>query len=191
MSGKPAYAVLGIPVINDPNDGFATTLKRGHKCCGGCCDMRRAVIIVNIISVAFGVLTIPFISLGYSVLNASSDFSSAMTDAMDDDEAKQAFADVEKAAGASLGFLIFFTVAKLVCYSCGIYGAMSYNIWLVGISLVAYGLDFIYALTNGSILALLLPGFFAYPHVFFIKEVKEGIMSEENYELEKHSCCCV
>jgi hypothetical protein len=24
--------------------------KQGHKCCGGCCDMRRAVIIVNIIA---------------------------------------------------------------------------------------------------------------------------------------------
>jgi len=153
--------------------------------------MRRAVIIVNIISVALSAFGLLFISLGYSILNASSDFSSAMTDAMDDDEAKQAFADVEKAAGASLGFLIFLAVAKIVCYSCGIYGAMSYNIWLVGVSLAAYGLGFIYALIHGNILALLPQGFFAYPHVFFIKEVKEGIMSEENYELEKQSCCCV
>jgi len=153
--------------------------------------MRRAVIIVNIISVAFGVLTIPFISLGYSVLNASSDFSEAVTDALDDDEAKQNFADAEGAVGASLSFLIFLTIAQLVCHSCGIYGAISYNIWLVGVSLVAYSLAFIYYLIHGIILALLLPGFFAYPHFFFIKEVKEGIMSEENYELEKQSCCCV
>lgn len=30
-----------------------------------------------------------------------------------------------------------------------------------------------------------------YPHIGFIKEVKQGILTRETYEREKFSCCCV
>jgi hypothetical protein len=35
---------------DDEIENSIRSTKQGHKCCGGCCDMRRAVIIVNIIA---------------------------------------------------------------------------------------------------------------------------------------------
>eukprot|EP00567_Pseudictyota_dubia_P001127 CAMPEP_0197467996 /NCGR_PEP_ID=MMETSP1175-20131217/65849_1 /TAXON_ID=1003142 /ORGANISM="Triceratium dubium, Strain CCMP147" /LENGTH=121 /DNA_ID=CAMNT_0043004091 /DNA_START=927 /DNA_END=1292 /DNA_ORIENTATION=+ len=117
--------------------------------------------------------------------------SEQLVDAMDDDEAKQQFTDAEKTLGASMGLIVFLGISKLICGSVGIYGAITYKVWAVAISLAFYCVEFAHNLFAMNIIGLLMPGFFAYPHVFFMKEVKEGIMSEENYELEKQSCCCV
>jgi hypothetical protein len=40
-------------------------------------------------------------------------------------------------------------------------------------------------------IGLVLAALFAYPHFFFIKEVRSGIMSEANYVNVNQSCCCV
>ena len=43
---------LAPPIVSQENRaGGVARVKQGHKCCGGCCDMRRAVIIVNIVNI--------------------------------------------------------------------------------------------------------------------------------------------
>ena len=163
--------VQGQPIRN----GF----KQGHKCCGGCCDMRRAVIIVNIINCTFLLLAIMSLAA----------IKGADPDNYTDDEVSKALADVD---GESVGAVIAISVIKLAINALGIYGALQYNIIMVGLSCAVYCIDFFFALLAVNIFGLLYAGFFAYPHFFYIKEVKAGTMTPENYPInERQSCCCV
>ena len=45
--------------------------------------------------------------------------------------------------------------------------------------------------TGGIIVGLAVACLWIYPHVGFIFEVKNGILSAETYEREKFSCCCI
>jgi hypothetical protein len=83
-------------------------------------------------------------------------------------------------------------VIQIICQSFGIYGAISFGPYL-GVSFVSYIATAIYEVMppTGNIPAALLYVLFACPHFFLIKEIEEGIMTEQNYPNEKYSCCCV
>ena len=160
--------------------GGGTGNKVGHSCCGGCCDMRRAVIVVNIINVVL-------VSMGmFSVLAARS--LSSQVDATDDDELAQA---LEEFNSLPLAALIVIQSVKIVLSIVGIVGALRFNEIMVGLAMAGYVFDAVFALIGLNIAGLIYAGFFAYPHGFFIKEKRAGIMTLENYPNEKQSCCCV
>ena len=46
-------------------------------------------------------------------------------------------------------------------------------------------MEFFIELFQLQIADILIAFFFRYPHVIFIKEVREGIMSQENYPIQK------
>jgi len=161
------------------NDGNSNN-KQGHKCCGSCCDMRRAVIIVNIINAVLLTMGI------FSVLAAR--HMSSQVDAVDDDELANA---LEEFNSLPIAALLVIQISKILVSILGIFGAIRFNIYMVGIAMAAYVFDAVFALIGLNIAGLLFAGFFAYPHGFFIKEVRAGIMSKENYPNEEYSCCCV
>jgi hypothetical protein len=155
--------------------------KRGHKFCGGCCDVRRAVIIVNM--VVGGLLLWGMIAT--LVLKANVD---AMTATMDDDTK---IATLNEFRDASiLPLAIGWSITSAACVL-GIVGAIQYNVYMVGAAALKFCVDIVYALITFNIFGVALSAFFLYPHVFFIKEVREGIMSKVNYDNERQSCCCV
>ncbi|OEU22093.1 hypothetical protein FRACYDRAFT_232247 [Fragilariopsis cylindrus CCMP1102] len=124
------------------------------KCCGCCCDMRQSVIAVNMISIGMLVMAI--------VLQIVGSFDTEL----DDDiiqEINKIFVPVFIAV--NIVFAIF--------YSLGIYGAYKNKIWPVVISLgghIAYfGISVFMVDLAGVILSL----FFVYPHIFFIRELKQ------------------
>jgi hypothetical protein len=156
------------------------TGKQGHAFCGGCCDVRRAVVIVNIISITFA-------SLGIVTMVALMTATSA---SYDDDGVQEAMTAFNE-ANLSMGLAIAMIAIKLVANGLGIYGAVTYNIWMVGVSLSVYCVDFVMGVVALNIFSMVMVALFAYPHFFFIKEVRSGIMSEANYVNEKQSCCCV
>jgi hypothetical protein len=157
------------------------TGKQGHSCCGSCCDVRRAVIIVNII-------TITFASLGIVTMGGLMAASSA---SYDDDEVQEAMSAFNEGVNLSMGIAIAFAAIKIIANSLGIYGAVKYNIWMVGVSLSVHCVDFVMGVFALNAAGLVMGALFAYPHFFFIKEVRSGIMSEATYVNEKQSCCCV
>jgi len=164
------------------SDGFSNALrsgvKQGHKCCGGCCDVRRATIIVNLVQL--GLLT--FALLGIIVI------SKADLSTIEDETQRAAAEQAQQHAGLATGL----TIVKMVFAGLGVYGAMSYNIYMVGASAVMYIVDCLMSLVVFQVASTLLAGFFAYPHIFFIKEVRDGTMTKKNYPVnEEHSCCCV
>jgi hypothetical protein len=125
--------------------------------------MRRATIIVNIVMI---ILT----ALHLVVLNIPLDGDDSPT------------------FPVPLGCSITLAV---VAYGLGIYGALIFMPWMVLVSLLSYTVLFVMSAIQGDIWTLCFAGFFAYPHVVFLKELKEGIMSLDNYDNEIQSCCCV
>ena len=154
--------------------------KKGSMCCGGCCDMRRAVIILNTISIILvGLLAF----IAYSSTNV-------LVQNIDDDAVQESFEDALLTTYILIGIGI---AASLV----GIWGAYSYNILGVGFSaffIVAFFITYTeltavpirYILGGALIDALVL-----YPHVGLIAEIKNGTMTPETYPREQASCCCV
>ena len=85
-----------------------------------------------------------------------------------------------------LGIHFFFS-------SLGLLGALCYNKDMVVATALFYCLlGAITVLSFSGLSLLVFPfGFFAYPHFVLFQEIGEGIMSYENYDNEKHSCCCL
>jgi hypothetical protein len=179
VMAEPEKVDTAFVTFEQGHPALGSRVKQGHKCCGDCCDVRRAVIIVNLISV-------------FSVVFGLALFASAL--ARSDFE--------EKMSGQTVGMVI--VILEMVFYGMGVYGAISYNQWLVASALALYSALVVYsiALVVNSVLmadefwyfyffGILRNALFAYPHWFLIQEIRSGIMTVENYPNEKHSCCCV
>lgn len=160
----------------------SATKKRGHKFFGCWCDMRRAVIIVNVLSIC-----IASSELSWAILIAKPRLYS--TTYYDDDTKENEYKYYPEEHNPGL-----VAVLSVVLFAnlCGISGALSYNAWLVGLSLTAHATRFLFDIVeyNRYSYLMLLSVLFVYPHVPFIMELKKGTMSEENYSNEEYSCCC-
>ena len=146
--------------------------KRGHSCCGGCCDVRRAVVVVNCV----------MISLLYMEIFSLSLVSHTH---FDDDELEE---EIESYPTRALTAVVWIEIAV---YCIGIWGALAFSTWQLYTALALYSFSFLTNLWVFNVPGMLITGFFAYPHVFLVKEINEGIMSDANYYNEEQSCCCV
>jgi len=155
--------------------------KQGHKCCGGCCDVRRAVIIVNIVQAV-----LVFMAM-MSVLTMHK-MSAQAQDLYDDDEVAKMMSDF---GSLPVGALIAILVVKAIGAVIGIIGGIKFNMYMTGIAGAIYAISCVVSIVFLDLPGAIYAGFFAYPHYFLVKEIRSGIMSEENYPNEKQSCCCV
>lgn len=153
---------------------IAVKNKQGHSCCGGCCDVRRAVIVVDLVMIAFLIIDI----FGIASLGLSDE-------PLDDDELQAALDRTNS------GFKIFFFVLEIVLLSVAIWGAVTFSAPKVGVGLGVFGIGCVMSLIEFNLPAVVTAGLFAYPHYFLYREIVVGIMSEENYYNEEQSCCCV
>ena len=167
-----------VPTISTDQTQAGTVIavknKRGHSCCGGCCDVRRAVIGVDLVMIGFLLIDI----LGVASL-------SKQVQPMDDDELQAA---VEKMHG---GLGIFMFLVEIALLSVAIWGAATFSAPKVVVGLAVFSIGCITSLVQFNVPAALLTGLFAYPHYFLYTEINSGIMSQENYYNEEQSCCCV
>ena len=123
--------------------------KKGSMCCGGCCDMRRAVIILNTIGIILGLIAV----IAYSSTDV-------LVQSIDDEEVQKVFEDALLTTYILIGIGI---AASLV----GIWGAYSYNILGVRFSalfiiacFITYTVMTVRYILGGALIALVL-----YPHV--------------------------
>ena len=172
--------------------------KKGAKCCGFCCDYRRAVIIVNFIGIIVDtLLMIAF--FGSSFVSAS--------------QSEEFFFWSASVNGILTAITLLFNIVAII-------GALQYNIYLIGTvigwTLLHYVVHTIIEVVTsrqpyqeaigdqhawfgcfgsptpiseiflGAIAMVLI----IYPHVGFVHEVKSGILSRETYPREEFSCCC-
>lgn len=165
--------------------------KQGHTCCYCCCDMRRATIILNIFSVIFCFAAIAGVFWASEVNEAIDEvFNLIQHDNYDDDDLQEDVHFVIE--NYSWTLYVFFGVSILFSII-GTVGAIAYRPRMVMICAMWYlakGLASLVIFGYGG-LGLLVAGIWAYPCIMLYQEILEGIMSEENYENEVYSCCCV
>jgi uncharacterized membrane protein len=151
--------------------------RRAHLCCGCCCDTRRALIVVNIITLSLNALGLLSLSMITSV-----DVSQ-----FDDDETINALNNLD---GAPLGWSMAFLAIGMVTAIVGIYGGYKFQGICVMIAGVYYALSCIQGMIFMNLGGAIMAGFFAYPHFVFYQEMKKGIMSPQTYPNEQACCGC-
>ena len=144
-----------------------TDTKRGHSFFGGCCDMRRAVVILNIIQMALCLTGMIFFS---EVGHVAAGVSTKIND--------------EKV----IKFLFFFLAFGFLLGGLSAIGAITYNKYFVSYNAVFLLIRF--CLTFGFV-PFLSAVLHLYPHLLLVLYIHKGIMTEDNYPIENQSCCCI
>jgi hypothetical protein len=191
---------LGQPVLRLIPHGSKVSRKapyrrQGHLCCGGCCDMRRAVIIVD--SINLFLMTMALLSVlvvrkvDQMAINA---LSNQTSNYVDDEDLMDLFDDSIIMLNKSLfpfTIIIALVCIRLVSSTIGIIGALNYNTCLVKVTTLMYCIDIFFGCILLNPFDIIAYGLFAYPHFVLIREIQAGVMSPETYKNEEFCCCCV
>ena len=153
--------------------------------------MRRATILMNIISVIYCLAAVAGVFWASEVSDAIDEFFHLIPqDGLDDDDLENdVYFLVENYAWA---IYVFYGVSILFAII-GTVGAIAYRPRMVIICALWYlaqGLVSLVILGFAGV-GLLVAGIWAYPCVMLYQEMLEGVMSYENYENEMYSCCCL
>ncbi|CAJ1934364.1 unnamed protein product [Cylindrotheca closterium] len=185
--------------------------KQGGKCCGGCCDYRRAVIVLCIISLVFSIIGI---------------VNPALSQAFQAEE----YPELEQIVKDHNTSLLIIGIVHIVMTVIALVGAIIFNFYLVALyvlwsilnliisivlqqQMVGDLLDWVDAQTDDAawgttdqdqletafntymiinyVITALFTLLWVYPSVFLSVEIKKGIMTKETYPREEMSCCCV
>jgi hypothetical protein len=156
--------------------------RTGHSYCGCCCDMRRAVTIINIMNAILTMIFIIFYGIG------SSDKSIENAQAFyDDDSILNNLELAQDTRGIMFGILLTCWIGMIL----GIRGAQTYTVWMVWIASIVYCCIVTMSIVLRSLPIAILAAFFVYPHFVLIHELQRGTMTAERYNVEQQSCCCV
>jgi hypothetical protein len=153
--------------------------RKSHRCCWFFCDCRIAVIVVDIITIIELVVELGRTPGNYETVQDNGRF-------IDFDENGTVVYSIEK---VSIGVLVGFCVAGLVCMTSGILGALKFNWPAVSVAFVYQGLTFILTCVILNGIGIIWTLCFTYPHLVLISEIRHGIMTEERYQIEKYCCC--
>ncbi len=166
--------------------------KQGKKCCGFCCDFRRAVIVVAILGIIEYTVMILITALGISY------GVSIAGEATDDDNVLAAGIGIAVGSSIIAGLYaigLLFSVFQL-------FAALRYSVCMLAtvivFNLIGLGYDIYYATflsTGDQMIGLIcaeivIAAMYIYPTAGLLMEIKEGIMSPETYPREAYSCCC-
>ena len=118
LAAPPTTSAVTIPAGGDVVP-MGQQAKVGAKCCGCCCDYRRALIAVASIGIA--IIVISFISTLNAISAASSTASSY---------------GVEASVDNSVGIVVIVAILGVSASVCALGGAIHFNIWLVVVNVV-------------------------------------------------------
>ena len=156
----PTTIVEGELTVEQPSN-----TRRGKTFCGCCCDMRRAVIIVDIIYLillAIQVfLYVLVLTLGDDVVAVHNDDDFIYDDDFD-------YGDVASSARQ----MIAITCLEIVLVGIAVYGAISFSASKVFVGLITYSIGIFVSFALMSLVGLLINGFFVFPHLFLYMEIK-------------------
>eukprot|EP00980_Cylindrotheca_fusiformis_P009208 scaffold2003_cov139-Cylindrotheca_fusiformis.AAC.24 len=176
----PMYSPDGPGASNTFDPSSSTSGGVGHQggnhlYCMVCCDCRRAVLAVNIVSIVLYLLQLIAIDVGlhYMMKQAQA----------------EAEVNVNEEALEMEEVLVNGVILVLIgLHSCGIYGALKFKKWAVATAGTAYIFSFLGGLIALSPVNMIFAGALGYPHYFFIKEINSGIMTDYNYH--NVAWCC-
>jgi hypothetical protein len=151
--------------------------RRSHLYCGFGCDMRRAVLIVNIITILMAFLALIL------VFSASAYLSSGFVDENGNAYDKGNF-------GVFAAVAVLNTVLASIFAGLGIWGALHFNMYFVIAAAIWHAISALLSLVYGEFVGAVMAGCFLYPHVVLAQEMRSGIMTEATYPIEEKKCCC-
>jgi hypothetical protein len=105
----------------------------------------------------------------------------------DDDQVQSVMDTLD---GTQIGLTISVFVIGLVCNITAILGAVFFNRIAVTIGAMWFLFETIRSLCFYDIYSAMMAAGFFYPHTVFFFELKNGVMSKENYPKEKVCCDC-
>lgn len=157
-------------------------LSNNNKCdwstkfCGCCCDMRTSVIAVNMMTIGMAIMAIGLEIIAFQVIG-SSYFDDIDVEGISDDivkdQTEEDISNIQDAASILLPVLIVANVVFIIVSSFGVYGAYKNKIWPVAVSLGGFILNIGMSIFAFSLIGIILASLFAYPHIFFIQELKQ------------------
>lgn len=168
-------ATVGEPV--DPNE------RRAVLCCGCCCDLLRACIIVDSLFICFAFLGLLFSWWGISYYN---DIDLSTTD---DDTYIDMVTRNKAYAGIWFPIAICVQASGILFATLGIVGASKFSKCLVLAAGIWYCIDLVFAGLWQNWTGILIRGFFAYPHFALYAALRNGDITKDEYMRERHCCC--
>jgi hypothetical protein len=188
-TGPGSSAAFGEPMSVDVNgDELFPNISNYHTLCFNCCcDFRRAVLIVNAITIGVKLLVMMGVAIGISYIGKN--LEDVENDIADDDVRKQV--DSLFKSGTVAGFEIFFEIIESVSiglHACGIYGALKFKRWGIVVSGTAYALNLFGSVISADFGGIIVSSLFLYPHIQMYNLMKVGIMTDYNYH--KVASCC-
>jgi hypothetical protein len=130
--------------------------------------MRQSVIAVNMIAIGMAVVATGLEIVGFKVINSSS-----FDTELDDDVAKETIKNIQDSASILVPIIIAVNVVVVIVNSLGVYGAYKNKIWPVAISLGGLIIYLGSSIFTMNFIGIILASSFAYPHIFFIRELKQ------------------
>lgn len=144
-------------------------------------SISRAVFVVDIVSI---VLTL----LGTILFLAGAEAIQGTAVQSDDETVNDATVAFQN---AHRGPIVVVLLVSVVCYAAGVYGALQFAPPFVWTAAICHVVAFIGNLASLNVIGVILEACFVYPHAVFIREMRAGVMTPDNYVNEVHSCCCV
>jgi len=169
------------------NNDSSTNHHQNVLFCKICCDFRRAVLVVNSISIVLKLLIM--VGLGLHITYVGNNLDELESDIDDENEREQVDAFVKSGAMVVVeAVLEVLETVSIGLHACGIYGALNFKQWGIVTAGIAYTFQLFVGVVTGDIYNIALSAFFLYPHVYMYKLMKVGIMTESNYH--KIASCC-
>jgi len=198
-------ATAAVPVAEPAEVPMKDQPKKGSICCGCCCDMRRACVVLSIIGMIINIIYVIAAAagtgLGFGLARFAKGNENFSQEDVDNLNAVGAFSAMTAIGYAVIFFFdVWWLIAALrynvcmlsvvvFCLLC----SMGYYIWVGWVNTQSM-IDQGYATSANHVGDVLGPvivwGLFMYPVIGLISEIKSGVMSPETYPREAHSCCC-
>lgn len=191
-----AVAVADVVALNSGAAAVAEE-KQGSKCCGCCCDFRRAVMVMGIIGLVFAAINLILYVTGAAIVGS-------LSTSCDDDLYSDLCSEVTVAGTYSLAVVAVICAVQVLFYIFQIVAAIKYNVCMLATVIVVNLVWFVLAIvqvfrgpaqTTGNIVGsivfyVIFIALEIYPTAGLLKEIKAGTMSKETYPREAYSCCC-
>ena len=165
-------------VDGDAGDGLLhqqqPQARQGHLCCGHFSDMRRAVIVANVINIILAL---------FEILIPNKYLWTYDSDFVDKQSAGQTM-------NASFGQSILLSLPRILLSGIGIYGAINFTYWQIFIVALWHTTDCGISLLLWDVPGIITGILYTYPHVVFAQQLSKGIMTKDTYYTREQSACC-
>ena len=184
------------------NNGSSQT-RKADLCCGCCCDLVRACIIVDVFDILLSIMLVVLSVLGleiddrfintidFSVYNDSNNNDDMMVIDDDDDNNEMVRQDDNSdRLLMSVTVITIMTGCGILFSFIGILGAYKLQKYLVLCTAIWYCVDFIRSAVTLQWVNSVVVACFAYPHFALFMALRKNKITRGNYSATEKHCCC-